>query len=71
MIRSQSAVEASLPLPDNWQALIETTFDADGYAAYVIPNASAIDAVVNPIMSRIWNGQAAAATRSLSEIASS
>lgn len=62
MIRYQSAVEASLPLPDNWQALIETTFDADGYAAYVIPNASAIDAVVNPIMSRIWNGQAAPAT---------
>jgi multiple sugar transport system substrate-binding protein len=61
MVRYQSAVENSLPLPDNWQALIETTFDPDGYAAYVIPNASAIDAVVNPIMSRVWNGQASAA----------
>ena len=55
MVRYQSAVENSLPLPDNWQALIETTFDPDGYTAYVIPNASAIDAVVNPIMSRVWN----------------
>ncbi|NLN19224.1 MAG: sugar ABC transporter substrate-binding protein [Firmicutes bacterium] len=50
-----------ITMPDNWQALIETAFDPDGYAAYVVPNATEIDAVVNPVMSRIWNGQIAPA----------
>ena len=53
---------ADLVLPDNWQAMIETAFDPDGYAAYVVPEATQIDAVVNPIMNRVWNGQMAAAT---------
>lgn len=48
-------------MPDNWEALINTAFDPDGYAAYVVPNATEIDAVVNPIMARIWNGQVAPA----------
>ncbi|MGI6082911.1 MAG: ABC transporter substrate-binding protein [Limnochordia bacterium] len=52
---------ANLKLPDNWQAMIETAFDPDGYAAYVVPEATQIDAVVNPIMNRVWNGQMAAA----------
>ena len=30
-------------------------------SAYVVPNATEIDAVVNPVMSRIWNGQIAPA----------
>lgn len=55
-------VGGSLTLPNNWQAMIETAFDPTGYAAYVVPNATQIDAVVNPIMGRIWNGQMAAAT---------
>ena len=29
---------ATLILPDNWQALIETAFDPNGYAVYVVPN---------------------------------
>ncbi len=52
---------SDITMPDNWQALIETSFDPDGYAAYVVPNATQIDAVVNPVMSRIWNGQIAPA----------
>ena len=51
-----------IKLPDNWQAMIETAFDTDGYAAYVVPQSTQIDPVVNPIMIRVWNGQMAAAT---------
>ena len=51
-----------IKLPDNWQAMIETAFDTDGYAAYVVPQSTQIDPVVNPIMNRVWNGQMAAAT---------
>ena len=52
----------TLQLPDNWQAMIETAFDPTGYAAYVVPNATKIDSVVNPIMAQIWAGQIAPAT---------
>ena len=37
-----------IKLPDNWQAMIETAFDTDGYAAYVVPQSTQIDPVVNP-----------------------
>ena len=50
-----------IELPSNWEALIDTAFDPTGYAAYIVPNATQIDAVVNPIMNRIWNGQLAPA----------
>jgi multiple sugar transport system substrate-binding protein len=50
-----------IDLPSNWQALIDTAFDPDGYAAYVVPNATQVDAVVNPIINQIWNGQVAPA----------
>jgi multiple sugar transport system substrate-binding protein len=52
---------SGINMPSNWSALIDTAFDPDGYAAYVVPNATQIDAVVNPIMNRIWNGQLAPA----------
>jgi hypothetical protein len=61
MIRYSRFVGATLTLPDNWQALIETAFDPNGYAAYVVPNETRINALVNPIMSKIWSGQTAAA----------
>jgi multiple sugar transport system substrate-binding protein len=60
MIRYPRA--GGIELPDNWQAMIETAFDPAGYAAYVVPNATAIDRVVNPIMSQIWAGSMAPAT---------
>ncbi|MGI6609540.1 MAG: ABC transporter substrate-binding protein [Limnochordia bacterium] len=48
--------------PDNWYALVDTAFDPDGYAAYVIPNATVIDPVVNAVLNRIWRGEIAVAT---------
>lgn len=54
-------VTASLKMPTNWAAFLETAFQPDGYAAYVIPNANAINPIVNAILPRIWNGQVAPA----------
>ncbi|MGI6609042.1 MAG: extracellular solute-binding protein [Limnochordia bacterium] len=49
-------------LPDNWMAYIDTAFNPDGYAGYVLYNASSIDPIVNGAVGKIWNGQQAPAT---------
>ncbi len=49
--------EIPLDLPSNWMAFIDTAFDPDGYAAYVVP--SEVTAAMNPTINRIWNGELA------------
>jgi ABC-type glycerol-3-phosphate transport system substrate-binding protein len=51
----------AIKLPDNWHALIDTASDPNGYPAYVVPQATQIDAAVNPVMSQIWAGRLAPA----------
>lgn len=43
-----------LTMPPNWMAFIETAFDPNGYAAYVIP--ATVQSAINSAMAQVWNG---------------
>lgn len=44
-----------LKLPPNWMAFIDTAFDPDGFAAYVVP--APVRNTVTSMMNAVWRGE--------------
>ncbi len=47
--------QVPLTLPANWMAFIDTAFDPDGFAAYVVP--SDIRSTITSTMNTVWRGE--------------
>ena len=47
-------------IASNWTAIVEASFDPNGYAAYVIPYSAEINPVINPVLNQMWAGNISA-----------